>query len=45
MLGFGYVYVWLFFALWIDKYVFRDKDTMLYIRCMISVCVILEYKW
>ena len=44
MIGFGYVYVWLSFALWINKYVFWDKDTMLYVRCMISVCESLEYK-
>ena len=44
MLGFGYVYVWLSFALWIIKYVFWDKDTMLYVRCKISVCESLEYK-
>ena len=37
--------VWLSLSLSrIDKYVFWDKDAMLYIRCMISVCVSLEYK-
>ena len=39
------MYVWLSFALWIEVCLFRDKDTMLYARCMISVCVSLEYKY
>ena len=44
MLGF-LLFVCLSFALWIDEYAFLGtKDVMLYVRCMISVCVSLEYK-